>query len=152
MPALSVLSIDQVSLGKISRLLRSLRDSPDFIPNLQSLHMRLDTPDRPSSERGHAQSVDNAESDPEDLEPALDYDALADALFTRWGEPKFANARLTKFRLTWLDPTDFHQSLSKYITEENVGLRPDPDILERLSDLVDDGMQIYLGSEDMSWL
>lgn len=75
------------------------------------------------------------EIDPEDLETVLDYESLVDVLFARWDQACVANARLTLFRMIWLEPQDF--SPSEYMAEEDVGLRPSADILDRLSDLVE---------------
>jgi hypothetical protein len=52
MSSFSVLSVDGMSMGKVTRILRSLRDSPDFIPNLQLLDIRIGTPNQPGSEDG----------------------------------------------------------------------------------------------------
>ncbi|KAJ6543947.1 hypothetical protein B0H19DRAFT_1169092 [Mycena capillaripes] len=161
MPALSVLSIHQVSLGEITHILRSLRDSPGFIPNLLSLDIHLDTPDRHRGwEWGHPQHLDDedntdSESHPEDLEDleaTFDYEALVDALSARWSQLNFTSVRLTKFSLTWLASRVSSPGRQSLITEEDIGLRPDPDILERLADLVDDGLQLYLGSQNKAWL
>lgn len=46
MSALSELEIDCVSVGKLTRILRSLRDSPEFMPNLQTVRISIVTPDR----------------------------------------------------------------------------------------------------------
>ncbi|KAJ6455370.1 hypothetical protein C8R45DRAFT_591799 [Mycena sanguinolenta] len=149
-PSLAALSIHRMSLGKITNILRSLRDTPDFIPNLQSLEIWVDTPNGSCSGSELGTSLDSLQIDPEDLEATLDYEVLADALRVRWSRPL---ARLAKFSLAWLDPHAPSSSLSEFIvTEDDIGLRPDADILERLSDLADDGMKIYLGSRTMSWL
>ncbi|KAF7354744.1 hypothetical protein MSAN_01388500 [Mycena sanguinolenta] len=141
-PSLAVLSIHPFC--------GPLRDVPDFMPNLQSLEICVDTPDGSGNGSELGTSLDSLEIQPEDLETTLDYEVLADALRVRWGRP---HARLAKFSLTWLDPHAPSSSLSEFIvTEDDIGLRPDPDILERLSDLADDGMKIYLGSRTMSWL
>jgi hypothetical protein len=50
MLSFSVLSVDGMSMGKVTRILRSLRDSPDFIPNLQPLDIRIGTRNQPGSE------------------------------------------------------------------------------------------------------
>ncbi|KAJ7130787.1 hypothetical protein C8R43DRAFT_1239862 [Mycena crocata] len=144
-PALSKLEINRLSIGRISRILRCLCDFPAFMPNLESLQIRLVTP------------KDLSWQTPEpalhllDRETELDYAALVDALRARWRPSNFAgDACLMRFSLIWLPP----DRSSEYLGEDDIGMRPgeDTNILERLSDLVDDGMNVYLGTENRSWL
>ncbi|KAJ7165828.1 hypothetical protein C8R46DRAFT_1192370 [Mycena filopes] len=138
MPHLSVLLLGPVPFDHIELILRSLRDSAAFIPNLESLDVTLDTPKR-------------SQSEPADPPVArFNYVALVGALSARRAQPLFAKARLERFRLTWLEPTDF--APSEYMTEEDVGVRPSSDIVDRLSDFVDEGMEFYLGSKHLGWM
>jgi hypothetical protein len=47
LPSLSVLSIDRMSMGEVTHILCSLRDSPNVLVNLTSLDIRIQTLDWP---------------------------------------------------------------------------------------------------------
>ncbi|KAJ6579489.1 hypothetical protein DFH09DRAFT_1077114 [Mycena vulgaris] len=142
-PTLSELAIERVPLGKINWILQSLCDLPGgFMPVLESVRLRLVTPDWTSARR--VWTHEDSECDPED-NMILDDEALVDALSARWN----GHGRLRVFSILWLEPDDFGGGI---MDEEDVSLRLSADILERLADLVDDGMKISLGTAYGSWL
>ncbi|KAJ7477018.1 hypothetical protein B0H11DRAFT_1917427 [Mycena galericulata] len=115
--------------ARSSCVLRALRDSREFLPNLQSLRVRVVTPTRPATRTGRDHP---AKCDPEDHEVELDYEALVDALSVRWGNSKGDSNVLKVFSLTWLDREDY--SPSEYIGEGISVCALPADTLERLSD------------------
>ncbi|KAJ7250253.1 hypothetical protein C8J57DRAFT_1723573 [Mycena rebaudengoi] len=138
MPALSDVTINQPSLDQAAGILASLLASSAFIPNLESLCFTIVTPPQLQIEE-HADIF------------AVGYETLVGALSRRWNAGgSSTSVRLSKFNLTWLE--NEQDSPIDRVFDEDIGIHPAPNVLERLSDLMDDGMDIYLGTLKKSWL
>ncbi|KAJ7250271.1 hypothetical protein C8J57DRAFT_1667807 [Mycena rebaudengoi] len=138
MPALSDVTIDQPSINQATELLAALRDSPAFIPNLVSLRIMLETP--PKSEIEETKDI---------FEDG--YETLVQALSRRWNAGgSSTGVCLSKFNLTWLENEE--DNATEDLTDEDIGIYARPDVRERLLDLMDEGMDIYLGTLKKNWL
>ncbi|KAJ7499544.1 hypothetical protein FB451DRAFT_1358693 [Mycena latifolia] len=152
MTGITSLMLKGIYHHEIMTILRSLRNSTTFLPHLRSINITVQN--RASWYYGSEFSKAVKEV------PDMDYEMLADALHARSGAHEDV-ARLELFRMVWLptDPPDFFISRD-HSTWDGVGFNVEElckhlangGTPRRLLDLVDEGMQVYIGTQYSNWV
>ncbi|KAJ6543985.1 hypothetical protein B0H19DRAFT_293290 [Mycena capillaripes] len=164
MAGLTQLTVAGIRRDGIMFILRSLCSSDTFLPRLQALEI---TAQNLTNYRGFG-GYEEGEEDSSDVDPPqemeqMNYETLADALWARrTGDcAQGGVSRLESFRMVWI-PT-----VSPYVIDvhrgdswNNLGFNEREThrelanfgTLDRLLDLVDEGMSVYLGTRHRQWV
>jgi hypothetical protein len=140
--ALTELSFSNMRTEGIMDFVCSLRDSDTFLPHLRALNITA---------RNHTYSLE---------EEGMDYETLADALWERWAADgaQSSVSRLESFHMVWIPaPGLYDKDLMRdscWGSEEDSlrGKLANFGTLDRLLDLVDEGMRLYLGTRHEQWV
>ncbi|KAJ7621748.1 hypothetical protein DFH06DRAFT_1341075 [Mycena polygramma] len=162
MAGLTELVVADVLRDGIMAILRSIRDSETFLPNLRSLDITVRNPMPRAYEEEEYYRERGEVPEPVDVMEQMDYDALADALWVRWtGRSGVALSRIESFRMVWLPtPSPYMIDVGRGDRWDHMGFDESQvrrhltnfGTLDPLLDLVDEGMDVYLGTRHKQWV
>ncbi|KAJ6465904.1 hypothetical protein C8R47DRAFT_44503 [Mycena vitilis] len=149
------LDVSGIPREGILTMLRSLRDSASFLPHLEALTITVRS--------RHANYNYEAEHPEEWMEQTpvedMDYTVLADALSARWRralaeESQGGVARLQSFRMVWVESQIRDEEWTTLGFDQDAVCRElaDDGTLDRLLNLVNEGMNLYLGTQSKQWI